>query len=154
MVFTMSLIDGPQGGWNPVRSPLSDHQGIWPMLTRTFSAHHVTICRWVALCLLPALSLAGCASQLYQWNMEHAYIAPAARLPRLELEQVMRTVTQKSLNTVIGITRWTEHGRPDEIIVYTELDPSASLMMVYNLRKQTDGLWHIVDYGEGTIIVW
>jgi hypothetical protein len=106
--------------------------------------------------LMIALStlLCGCASALYEWNMQHAYIAPRARLSHPEIEQIIRTVTQKSLSTIIGLSRFTERGKPDEITVYTELDPSSALMMVYNLHKGSDGLWHIVDYGEGTIIVY
>ena|ERR1700726_3707067 len=98
--------------------------------------------------------LCGCASNLYEWNMQHAYIAPRAKLSQSEVEQIIRTVTQKSLSTVIGITRTTELGRPDELVVYTNLVQEDGTMMVYNLRKQHDGVWQIVDSGVGTIIVW
>ena len=96
----------------------------------------------------------SCASALYESNMQHAYVAPRARLSQAEIEQIIRTVTQKSLSVIIGMSRFTERGKPDEITVYTELDPSSALMMVYNLHKEPDGFWHIVDYGEGTIIVY
>ena len=108
--------------------------------------------RAVIVTLVSAL-FTGCAGSLYEWNMQHASIGRSARLSHAELEQVIRTVTQKSLSTIITIHRWTEPGRPDELKVYTELDPSASLMMVYTLRKGSDGIWHIVHYGEGTVIL-
>jgi hypothetical protein len=98
-------------------------------------------------------TLASCASQLYDWNIQHAYIAPAAQLSRPELEQVIRTTTDKSLSTVIGVTRLKERGKPDEIVVYTAGGPGDS-MMIYNLQKGSDGSWHIVDSDSGHIIVY
>jgi hypothetical protein len=104
--------------------------------------------------IIASALLSGCASALYDWNMKHAYVAPRAHLSPAEVEQIIRAVTQKSLSVIIGMSRFSETGKPDEVTVYTELDPSSSLMMVYDLHKGSDGLWHVVDHGEGTIIVY
>jgi len=98
--------------------------------------------------------VAGCASALYDWNIQHAYVAPHAHLSSTETEQIIRTVTAKSLSVIIGMSRFSERGKPDQVTVYTELDPSSSLMMVYDLEKGQDGSWRIVSWGEGTIIVY
>jgi hypothetical protein len=92
------------------------------------------------------LSLVGCARNVYRYNMEHAYVAPAAGLSVEETEQVIRAVTKKSLRMIIEVTRDTGH---DEVVVYT--DNGEEGLMVYNLKKADDGLWHIVHYGEGSL---
>ena len=90
------------------------------------------------------LSAAGCARTVYHYNLEHAYIAPAVGLSEDEADQVIRTVTKKSLRMIIAITR---SPKQNEVVVYT--DNGEEGLMVYNLKKFDDGLWHIVDYGAG-----
>jgi hypothetical protein len=96
--------------------------------------------------MIMLLAVGGCARTVYHYNVEHAYVAPAAGLSAEETDQVIRTVTKKSLRMIIGITRNSEGNK---VIVYT--DNGDEGLMVYNLKKFDDGLWHIVDYGEGTM---
>lgn len=86
----------------------------------------------------------------YHYNLEHAYIDPKAKLSRLEIEQVLRVVTEKSRLTILAVTRRTYHGH-DQVIVYTARgDPP---LMDYILEKSPDGIWRIVDYGEAHVMV-
>jgi len=96
------------------------------------------------LILVVLLSAAGCARTVYHYNLQHAYIAPAAGLSEDEADQVIRTVTKKSLRMIIAVTR---SPKQNQVVVYT--DNGEDGLMVYNLKKFDDGLWHIVDYGAG-----
>src|SRR5207253_11138463 len=97
------------------------------------------ICRILSVLVL--LCVAGCARTVYNYNLQHAYVAPAAGLSEDEAEQVIRTVTKKSLRMIIAVTRAPEQNK---VVVYT--DNGDEGVMVYNLQKFGDGLWHIVDY--------
>jgi len=99
-----------------------------------------------------SLITVGCAGNLYEYNMTHAEIAPAAKLSPAELEQVIRTVTNRSLVPIIAVTRRTERSH-DEIIVYAATRPTDAVLTVYHLEKGNDGLWHITHSGDGTVIV-
>jgi hypothetical protein len=94
--------------------------------------------------VMAALSLAGCAGNLYEYNLKHAYVAPAAQLSSEETEQVIYAVTTKSLRMIISVTRSTS---PDEVVVDT--DNGEEGLMVYRLKKNESGRWHIVSYGPG-----
>lgn len=96
------------------------------------------------LSVLLLLCIAGCARTVYHYNLQHAYVAPAAELSEDEAEQVIRAVTKKSLRMIIAVTRAPQQNK---VIVYT--DNGDEGVMVYNLQKFDDGLWHIVDYGAG-----
>ena len=110
--------------------------------------------RRLAILILANVGLSGCATALYDWNLKHEHVEQRAHLTQKEVEQITRTVTNKSLSVIIGMSRFSDPGKPDEVRVYTELDRSTALMMVYDLHKDADGLWRIVDQGEGTIIVY
>jgi hypothetical protein len=97
------------------------------------------------LLVIVSLSAAGCANAVYHYNLQHAYVARAAELSPEEADQVIRTVTKKSLRMIISVTRRPER---NEVIVCT--DNGEEGLMVYNLKKFDDGLWHIVQYGEGS----
>jgi hypothetical protein len=99
-----------------------------------------------------ALSLGSCANTVYRWNLDHAEIASGTNLSEDEVEQVIRTVTKKSLRLILGITRSQEEGR-DRVIVYTDEGPEEGGMMVYHLEKSSDGLWRIVKYGRRNVMV-
>jgi type IV pilus biogenesis protein CpaD/CtpE len=100
----------------------------------------------IILTVAVTLSVAGCARNVYQYNMEHAYVAPAAGLSAQETEQVIRVVTKKSLRMIIGVTR---DKNPEQVVVYA--DNGEEGLMVYKLKKAEDGAWHIVHYGEGSL---
>src|SRR6266478_5448395 len=96
------------------------------------------------LLVIMVLGAAGCARTVYHYNLEHAYVAPAAGLSEDEAEQVIRTVTKKSLRMIIAVTR-----SPEQNKVVVNTDNGDDGLMIYNLKKLDDGLWHIVDYGAG-----
>lgn len=97
------------------------------------------------LLVMTCLGAAGCANTVYRYNLQHAYVAPAAGLSPEEAEQIIRVVTNKSLRMIISITR-----DPDEnkIVVYTANGDEG--LMVYDLKKGDDGRWRIVDYDQGS----
>ena len=107
---------------------------------------------WVIGIVLSVLGLSGCANAVYRYNMEHAEVAEYTGLSEDEVEQIIRTVTQKSLRLIIGITRAEEKGR-DRVIVYTQEGEEEGGMMVYQLEKSPDGLWRIVTYGRRHVMV-
>ncbi len=96
--------------------------------------------------------LCGCASALYDWNIQHAEISTEARLTHAEVDQIIRTVTQKSLSTILCITRRIG-GHGDDIVVYTLLQRDPDRFMAYHLEKDAGGVWQIISYGVGSIIV-
>src|SRR4051812_30515382 len=102
--------------------------------------------------VLVGLTLSGCANAVYRYNMKHAEVAERTGLSEDEVEQVIRTVTQKSLRLIIGITRAQDKGH-DRVIVYTQEGEEEGGMMVYRLEKSADGLWRIVSYGRSHVMV-
>jgi hypothetical protein len=104
------------------------------------------------LFLVMALGLAGCANTVYRYNIEHAEISENANLSQAEVDQIIATVTKKSLRLIIGVTRLPEEGR-DRVIVYTAEAPEEGGMMVYRLEKGSDGTWQIVTYGRENVMV-
>jgi hypothetical protein len=100
----------------------------------------------ILLLTVSTFSVISCAGNVYRYNMQHAFVAPAAGLSAEETEQVIRVVTNKSLRMIIGVTR---DANPEQVVVYT--DNGEEGLMVYKLKKADDGLWHIVHYGEGSL---
>jgi hypothetical protein len=98
------------------------------------------------------LILAACsATQRYKWNSEHAHVSPGEHLMRAEANQIVRSVSEASTFPIICLSR----GRgnySNEVMVFTDLSHDPQRFMVYTLQKKTDGVWHIIDHGEGSII--
>jgi len=90
-----------------------------------------------------ALVAAGCASSVYEYNLQHAYVAPAAGLTQEETEQIIWAVTSKSRRQIISVTR-----EPDKNRVLVSTSNADEGLMVYYLRKR-DGRWRIVDNSQG-----
>ena len=91
------------------------------------------------------LVTAGCANSVYHYNIQHAYVAPAAGLSADDTEQIIRLVTEKSLRMIISITR-----DPDENKVVVSAANGDEGLMVYDLEKGADGEWRIVHYDQGS----
>ena len=96
--------------------------------------------------------LAACANARFHYSMQHAEIAKTVRLPQAELEQILRTVTAHSPGPVFLVQRALRPGG-ETIIAYTTFQQDPPRFWAYELRKQTDGQWHITFDGEGSIIV-
>ncbi len=95
-----------------------------------------------------AFILSGCASALYDWNIQHAHIASTVSLPQAERDQIVHTVTDASLRAILCIS-----GGKDHVFVYTDFQHDPERYWVYELQKQRDGTWRITSDGEGSIIV-
>ena len=91
-----------------------------------------------------SLGAAGCASTVYEYNLAHAYVAPAAGLSQEETEQIIWAVTSKSRRLIISITK-----EPDRNRVIVSTSNANEGLMVYILRKRDDGRWGIVDNTQG-----
>lgn len=104
--------------------------------------------------LLVCATFVGCASLSTRlaWNLKHAEVHKNVRLPQTEVDQIISTVSRKSIFPILLIAREkTKHG--DQIVVYTDLEHNPQRYMVYELQKRSDGLWHITFSGRGSIIV-
>lgn len=85
--------------------------------------------------------------------MKHAVVHKTVRLPRAEVEQIIRVVSQESIFSILLITGGKTRQGDYEVSVYTDLSHDPQRYMVYDLQKQANGQWHIVFSGEGSIIV-
>jgi hypothetical protein len=99
------------------------------------------------LVLAACVALTACTGSIYRYNIQHARISPEAKLSPSEIEQVIRTVTNKSLRLIVGVTRYHHTG---EVVVYT--DDADEGLMVYYLRKSADGSWRITHYERGSLM--
>jgi hypothetical protein len=98
----------------------------------------------VSRLLLVAIPLLFTAcGAITRYNLQHAHINPRARLSQREIEQIITTVSRRSLQTIIGLHR--EH---DEIVVFTEGDEYQPVIGWY-LRKSPDGIWRIRRFAGG-----
>jgi hypothetical protein len=102
------------------------------------------------LILLAVLLTACSATQRYKWNSEHAHVSPNEHLIRSEIDQIVHTVSEASTFPIICISR--SHMNSNEVTVFTDLSHDPQRFMDYTLQKKVDGLWHIVDYGPGSVI--
>jgi hypothetical protein len=106
------------------------------------------------LALLACATFVSCASPSTRlaWNLKHADVHKNVRLPQSDIDQIIRTVSRASIFPILLITKEkTKHG--DRVAVYTDLEHGPQRYMVYELEKQTDGLWHIIFSGNGSIIL-
>ena len=57
------------------------------------------------LALAALLLVSGCAEDRYQWSLTHAGVTGRPRLPRADLEQIIRAVTRSTLQPVVSVDR-------------------------------------------------
>ena len=88
-----------------------------------------------------SLGAAGCATSVYEYNLQHAYVAPAAGLSQEETEQVIWAVSHLSLRLIISVTK-----DPKENKVVVTTSNAEEGLMIYILRKGDNGRWRIVHY--------
>jgi len=96
------------------------------------------------LLMMITLGFAGCATNVYEYNLQHAYVAPAAGLSQEETQQIIWAVTSKSRRLIISITK-----DPNENRVVVSTSNADEGLMLYILRKRDDGRWRIVDNTQG-----
>ena len=94
--------------------------------------------------MMITLGFAGCATNVYEYNLQHAYVAPAAGLSQEETQQIIWAVTSKSRRLIISITK-----DPNENRVVVSTSNADEGLMLYILRKRDDGRWRIVDNTQG-----
>lgn len=58
-----------------------------------------------------ALFLAACAEDRYSWNLAHAWLNPRTPLPRKDLEEIVRLVSNTTNEPISAITLSRESGR-------------------------------------------
>jgi hypothetical protein len=95
------------------------------------------------------LLLSGCAADRYEWNLTHQRLMPnASKLPRADIEEITRLVSEKSLQPILGIARRRSGPHAGEVAVVTAY-PSRNYPEdhgAYWLRKE-GGHWHITKGG-------
>jgi len=94
--------------------------------------------------MMITLGFAGCATNVYEYNLQHAYVAPAAGLSQEETQQIIWAVTSKSRRLIISVTK-----DPNQNRVLVSTSNADEGLMVYILRKRDDGRWRIVDNTQG-----
>jgi hypothetical protein len=102
--------------------------------------------------ILSVFLLSACsATQRYKWNSEHAHVSSDERLTPAEVDQIIRVVSEESIFPIICISRY--RGKySNAVTVFTDLSHDPQRFMEYDLKKKPDGLWYIVDHGEGSTI--
>ena len=97
------------------------------------------------------LLLSACAGDRYQWNLAHQQIMPnASRLPRADIEEITRLVSERSAQPILGISRRRSGPHAGEVTVVTAY-PSGNYPEdhgAYWLRKEA-GHWRITFGGAG-----
>jgi hypothetical protein len=103
--------------------------------------------RNVIVALFVFLGLSGCETVRYRWSLVDAQLAPSAqRLPRNELEEIVRLVSPLGSRHILAIGRSCPRQAADEMNVLCERIDSY---YVYWLRKR-NGHWYINHDGTGS----
>jgi len=90
------------------------------------------------LAVVLPIALLGCETDLYRWNLAHAYVTPQTHISRADFEQIVQVVTHATGQPVLQISPLPSVRGHQEVSVDTGDGKPQSL----NLRK--DGsTWHI-----------
>jgi hypothetical protein len=112
------------------------------MTTRTSSAPYR-----FALPFACAL-LAGCVFNSPEYSLAHAYVTPWTRLPKDQIQEIVRVISHSSTQAIIGISQSSPKGNPAEVDVYTG-NPDGTSPYYWNYTlKRSGGTWHIVNSGQ------
>ena len=92
------------------------------------------------LVIVLPLALLGCGSDLYQWNLSHAYVTPQTHISRADFEQIVSVATHATGQTVLQISPLSASrvGHP-EVSVATS-DQNLDLV-------KENGTWRITSKG-------
>jgi hypothetical protein len=101
--------------------------------------------------IMVAILLGACAADRYRWNLAHEHLMPnASKLPRGDIEEITRLVSDKSGQPILGISLQRSGRRAGEVTVVTAY-PSGNYPEdhgAYWLRKEA-GHWRIIKGGAG-----
>src|SRR5690242_10588507 len=91
-----------------------------------------------ALMIVLPLALLGCESDLYQWNLSHAYVTPQTHISRVDFEQIVQAATHATNQTVLQVSPLpaTRSGHP-QVSVDTS-DQSLTL-------AKENGTWRVTS---------
>ena len=104
-----------------------------------------------SLAVIAALLLNACAGDRYQWNLAHQQLMPnASKLPRADIEEITRLVSEKSPQPILGIARHRSGPHADKVTVVTSMHAGQTSEgnAAYWLRKE-GAHWRIVEGGGG-----
>jgi hypothetical protein len=94
-----------------------------------------------------ALFIVGCASDRYNYNLRHAYVAPQVHLQRGDFEEIVRLVTNATHERLISITRpFSVKAHRGQVLVSTELANGAGGHHFW--LEKANSKWRIVDSSE------
>jgi hypothetical protein len=101
--------------------------------------------------IMIAILLSACAGDRYRWNLAHQQLMPnASKLPRADIEEITRLVSQRSPQPILGISRRRSGPHAGQVTVVTAY-PSGNYPEdhgAYWLRKEA-GHWRITEGGAG-----
>src|SRR5262249_51053657 len=95
---------------------------------------------------IATLMLTSCSTARYRWSLSDAALSPSAqRLPRQELEQIVRLVSPAFIKRITAIGRECSRAKhEDEMNVIVEYTGDG--WWLYKLKKSS-GQWHVTDQG-------
>jgi hypothetical protein len=103
------------------------------------------------LFIVAAFAFTSCAADRYHWNLTHAYVTPWTHLSAADHDAIVRLISFKDQNPIIGISAHRpDKKRGDTISVYTGNvnQTTYSFWHGYDLKKEADGTWRIVFDGD------
>jgi hypothetical protein len=96
------------------------------------------------------LFASGCALS-YEYDLAHAYVTPWTRLPQSDIQEIIRVVSRRSTQTIIGVNQDPSQRKADRVDVYTG-NETSEYYWCYTLQR-SGATWRIVDGGRMSISV-
>jgi hypothetical protein len=97
--------------------------------------------------------MAGCVFNSYEYNLAHAYVTPWTKLPKAQIQEIVRVVSRSSTQSIIGVSQDSRSRKPVRVEVYTgNPDGSGPYYWNYTL-EQSGSTWRIVEGGQISITV-
>jgi hypothetical protein len=91
--------------------------------------------------------LLGCASDRFEWSMAHLDISPhAQKLPRPELEQIVKLVIDATSSTVLAVGQSCD-SKSGVFRVIVDYEPDR--YMIYDVKK-IGGQWKITHFEDAS----
>jgi hypothetical protein len=92
------------------------------------------------LMIVLPIALLGCETDLYRWNLAHAYVTPQTHISRADFEQIVHVATHATGQTVLQIAAF-----PPSQAIHREVSV-ATTDQDLNLVKE-NGTWRITSKG-------